>query len=183
MFERFTEQARMAVVLAQEEARAAAEPCIDGAHLLLGVSAAGGPGGRALAAAGVDPARLRTTIRQVGDPDGALDAEALAALGIDLDRVRESAEAAFGAGALDDEARPQRRRRPAGHLPFTRTSKHALEQSLRAVIRRGDRSIDTRHVLLGLLAVQEKRTTAVLARLGVDTADLRRRLEDDADAA
>ena len=48
--------------------------------------------------------------------------------------------------------------------------------------RRADH-IEPLHLLLGLLEVGEKRTTAVLRRLDVDPADLRRRLEGDADAA
>ena len=181
MFERFTEEARRVVVLAQEEARMAGDPCIDGAHLLLGIATSGGPGATALQDAGGDVVRLRTAVRETGDPDGPLDADALAALGIDLEQVRRTAEAAFGTGALEDRTR-QRRRRPSGHLPFTRHSKEALERSLRQALRRGDRVIDSRHLLLGLLDVGEKRTTAVLDRLAVDRTDLRRRL-DESDAA
>jgi ATP-dependent Clp protease ATP-binding subunit ClpA len=181
MFERFTEEARRVVVLAQEEARMVGDPCIDGAHLLLGIATSGGPGAQALQGAGVDVVRLRTAVRETGDPDGPLDADALAALGIDLDQVRRTAEAAFGAGALDDRSRP-RRRRGGGHLPFTRGSKESLERALRHALRRGDRVIDSRHLLLGLLDVAESRTTAVLDRLAVDRTDLRRRL-DAPDAA
>jgi ATP-dependent Clp protease ATP-binding subunit ClpA len=184
MFERFTDEARRVVVLAQEEARQAADPCVDGAHLLLGVAAVDGPGSAALRAAGVEPSRVRDAVREVGDPTAEpLDADALAALGIDLGRVRQAVESVFGSGALNRPAGYRRRRRPTGHLPLTRGSKKALEQSLRAALRRGDRSIDSRHLLLGLLDVDEKRTSAVLRRLDVDTADLRRRLEGDADAA
>jgi hypothetical protein len=42
--------------------------------------------------------------------------------------------------------------------------------------------IDSRHLLLGLLDVGEKRTTAVLDRLAVDRTELRRRI-DESDAA
>jgi ATP-dependent Clp protease ATP-binding subunit ClpA len=181
MFERFTEEARRVVVVAQMEAREAREPFIDATHLLLGVAMVGGPGGRALHAAGVDPSRLRTAVRAVGDPNSALDADALAALGIDLGKVQEAAEAAFGSGALADRAR-QGRRRPGGHLPFTDHAKKALSLSLRAAVRRGDGQIDTRHVLLGVLGAEEKRSTAVLDHLDVDLIELRQRL-DAADAA
>jgi ATP-dependent Clp protease ATP-binding subunit ClpA len=178
MFERFTEEARRVVVVAQMEAREAREPFIDATHLLLGIAMVGGPGGQAL---GVDPARLRTAVREIGDPDSALDADALAALGIDLGQVQAAAEAAFGSGALADRAR-QGRRRPNGHLAFTDHAKKALSLSLRAAVRRGDGEIDTRHVLLGVLGAEEKRATAVLDHLDVDVTDLRRRL-DASDAA
>ena len=185
MFERFTESARQVVVIAQEEAREAGDPCIDGAHLLLGIAEVPGPGRSALEGAGVEATRLRRAVREVGDPDSeVLDADALAALGIDLGRVRQAAEAAFGAGALDaGRRRWGRRRMPSGHLPFTAMSKKALELSVRAAVRRGDRAIDTRHLLLGLLAAEEKRSSAVLRRLAVDTLELRHRLAGDADAA
>jgi ATP-dependent Clp protease ATP-binding subunit ClpA len=183
MLERFTTEARQVVVLAQQEARSLREPFIDGAHLLLGIATVAGPGSRALQAAGVDVGRVRTASAEVGDPNRLpLDEEALAALGIDLGRVRAAAEAVFGAGALNDRS-PRRRRHPDGHLPFTDTSKKALELSLRAAVVRGDRSIDSRHLLLGLLDAEDKRATAVLVRLEVDTVDLRRRLRDHSDAA
>ena len=185
MFERFTEEARRVVVLAQQEAREAGDPCIDGAHLLLGIAEVAGPGSDALRAAGVGPDRLRDAVHASGDPDAdVLDADALAALGIDLGEVRRATEAAFGPGALSRASRFRRpRRRASGHLPFTGVAKQVLVESLRAATRRGDRSLDSRHLLLGLLEVGEKRTTAVLRRLDVDPADLRRRLEGDADAA
>jgi ATP-dependent Clp protease ATP-binding subunit ClpA len=183
MFERFTTEARQVVVLAQLEARNLRDPFIDGAHLLLGIATVAGPGSHALQAVGVDVSRIRTAIAEVGDPSSLpLDAEALTALGIDLSRVQAAAEAAFGAGALNDQS-GRRRRRPEGHLPFTATSKKALELSLRAALAQGDRSIDSRHVLLGVLDAGDKRATAVLHRLEVDTADLRRRLRDQSDAA
>jgi ATP-dependent Clp protease ATP-binding subunit ClpA len=187
MFERFTEEARRVVVLAQEEARDAGDPFIDGAHLLLGIAEVPGPGRAALQDAGVQAAALRRAIRDVGSPSSdALDADALAALGIDLTQVRAAAEAIFGSGALDDRRRRRWGRGPrrvGGHLPFTDTSKKALELSLRAAVRRGDRSLDTRHLLLGLLTAEEKRSTAALRSLAVDPAQLRSRLEDDSDAA
>jgi ATP-dependent Clp protease ATP-binding subunit ClpA len=185
MFERFTGEARRVVVIAQEEARNAGDPCIDCAHLLLGVAEVPGPGRAVLEGLGVRTSQLRRATGEVGDPDAQpLDADALAALGIDLGRVREAAEAAFGVGALDaGRRRWGRRRPPSGHLPFTPGSKKSLELSLRAAARRGDHAIDTRHLLMGLLGAEEKRCTAVLRRLGVDPADLLRRLESDSDAA
>jgi ATP-dependent Clp protease ATP-binding subunit ClpA len=184
MFERFTDEARHVVVTAQHEARDAGEPCIDVAHLVLGIAMVGGPGGAALRAGGVEATTLRAAMREVREPEGSLDGEALAALGIDLGRVRQAAEAVFGAGALDDRRQRHCRRRPAsGHLPFTPESKKSLELSLRAAVRRRDQVIDTRHLLIGVLAAEEKRSIAVLRRLGVDPAALRRRLEEDSDAA
>jgi ATP-dependent Clp protease ATP-binding subunit ClpA len=175
VFERFTDEARRVVVAAQEEARAARAAEVGPVHLLLGIAGAGGPGGRALGQAGADADRLREEVRAATD----LDAGALAALGIDLDRVREATEAAFGTGALDAG---HARSGPVRRARFARGSRTALEQTLRAALRRGDRRIGTDHLLAGVLAVDDLAVARVLARLGVDEDDLRRRLEDDAAA-
>lgn len=185
MFERFTAEARQVVVTAQDAARGAGDPCIDGAHLLLAIAEVPGPGRTVLVGWGVHPAEVRRAMREVANPDAEpLDADALAALGIDLGRVRQAAEAAFGAGALDARRGRWCRRRPvSGHLPFTPNSKKALELSLRAAVRRGDRAIDSRHLLLGALDAHDQRAEAVLRRLDVDPGTLRKRLEEDSDAA
>ena len=71
MFERFTESARRAMVLALQEARDARQPQVGPERLLLGVVAAeDGAAGVALASLGVDPARLRGHIDSThGDGD------------------------------------------------------------------------------------------------------------------
>jgi ATP-dependent Clp protease ATP-binding subunit ClpA len=173
MFERFTEEARWVVVHAHEEARDLRAARIEPVHLLLAMSREPGRGGHALRAAGADPGALRAAAVR-----SALDADALAALGIDLDRVRAAADAAFGPEALA-RARPA----PSGHLPFAPGSKRALEESLRAVVRRRERRIDGGAVLAGVLAVEDPVVDRVLRESGVDAADLRRRLEDRSDAA
>jgi ATP-dependent Clp protease ATP-binding subunit ClpA len=178
MFERFTEEARRVVVVAQTEAREGRVDHIGTEHLLLGLAIVAGPGSDVLRAAGVELRPLREAVLATADDD--LDPGALAALGIDLATVREKTEAAFGVGALSGR---RHRRQPDGHLPFTPYSKKSLELSLRAAVRRGDRSIDTRHLLLGVLGADDQRVTAILRRLGVDPGDLRRRAEGDADAA
>ncbi|GAB3192394.1 Clp protease N-terminal domain-containing protein [Geodermatophilus arenarius] len=177
MFERFAAEARTVVVLAQEEACSAGSDGVDPVHLLVALAAAPGPAGPLLAAAGVHVTDLRAGLPSSGG--GALDAEALAALGIDLDRVRAAAEAAFGPGALD-RGSPGRRR---GHLRFASGSREALKEALRAAIARGDRVIDGRHLLAGVLEVGDPAVSAALARAGADVAGLRRRLAGEADAA
>jgi len=166
MFERFTEEARWVVVHAQEEARALRAARIDPVHLLLALTRDPGPGGTTLRNAGVDADRLRAALQR----SSGLDADALATMGIDLDRVRAVAEAAFGAGALDRHAPA-----PSGHLPFARDSKKALEESLRATVRRKERRIDSGHVLAGVLAVDDATVTRLLQQLGADADALRRR--------
>ena len=173
MFERFTDEARQVVVRAQEEARELRARQIDPVHLLLALSRDAGRGGQVLRAAGADHAAVREARQR---SHGELDADALAAVGIDLDQVRAAAEAAFGPGALD------RGRARSGHLPFADGSKRALEEALRHVLqsklRRRARVIDSGAVLAGLLAVDDPVVTRVLRQLGTDADQLRGRLGD-----
>ena len=75
MFERFTEQARLAVVLAQEGARAVHDQCIDGAHLLFGLAAAGGPGGQVFANNGCTACHTLAAAQSTGNVGPNLDDE------------------------------------------------------------------------------------------------------------
>ncbi|WP_224391724.1 Clp protease N-terminal domain-containing protein [Pseudonocardia sp. ICBG1293] len=173
MFERFTDEARRVVVLAQEIARTRRAERIGPEHLLLGVlRCTGSPGEELLSTAGVD---AHTVTAELDRADGApgRGADALATLGIDLDAVRNAVEAGFGPGALD---RPRRGRWRAGHIPFERSSKKALELALREAIRLGDRFIGTEHVLLGLLH-PDTAASQVLDRRGVTLHDTRRAVE------
>jgi ATP-dependent Clp protease ATP-binding subunit ClpA len=140
MFERFTEQARQVVLLAQQEARELGHGSIGTEHLLLAVvTAPAGLGPRLLAEQGVGAAELR---REIAQRVGGLDRVALATIGIDLDRVREAVEAAFGPGALD--------RTRTGSIPFTAKAKRVLELSLRESRGLDVDYIGTEHILLGL---------------------------------
>ena len=174
MFERFTADARQAVVLAQQEARDLRAERIEPVHLLLALTRDAARGGTALRAAGVDHPSTRSALARSGGP---LDAEALAAVGIDLEQVRAAAEAAFGPGALDGG-----RSGGTGHLPFTDASKRALEQALRHVLRdrarRRERVIDSGAVLVGLLTVGDPLVARLLQRLGTDADRLRQELGD-----
>lgn len=145
MFEKFSKEARSAVVEAQTVAREAGSTAIDTRHVLVALAAAPGPAD-ALRGAGLDPA---DTARAVRDDlrAGGIDAEALAMLGVDLEAVRRETDAVFGAGALDRAGRRARK----GHIPFTPDAKKALELALREAVRLQDKSIDGRHLLLGIL--------------------------------
>lgn len=110
MFERFTPDARTAVVHAQEHARRLGHGYVGCEHLLLAVVALGPPASAVLREHGLTPERVEQEIvRQVGlgggSPFGALDREALADVGIDLDAVRARAEEFFGPEALTRAAR------------------------------------------------------------------------------
>lgn len=111
MFERFTEDARAAVIGAQAEARALGDRHIGTEHVLLSSPPPPRRGG-ALREHGLDADDLRTRIAAVNRTGGdVLDPDALRSIGIDLDAVREATEQSFGEGALDVPAGKLRRYR------------------------------------------------------------------------
>ncbi|WP_433781124.1 Clp protease N-terminal domain-containing protein [Actinomycetospora sp. CA-101289] len=177
MFERFTEPARRVVVLAQEDARERGDQSIGSEHLLLALCGAGGtPGAGLLAAQGVTAAAVEADLRRGERPGGPdlPDREALASVGIDLDEVRGRIEDAFGPGALENtRAAGRGRRRLWGHIPFEPGAKKALEYSLREAVRRGDRSLGTEHLVLGLLHEETGRASTLLRARGLTLEGMR----------
>lgn len=180
MFERFTQPARTAVrdaVVAAEQLRTDA---VDSRHLVVALAegAAAGPVAAALRAVGVEPADVAARARAAIAAGEALDGEALASLGIDLDAVRDRADAVFGAGALERAARPRLRR--SRTRPFTADAKKALELALREAVRLGDRGIDAPHLMLGVLRADSPggRVVVTLAQeAGSDVVAVREALE------
>lgn len=165
MFERFTEDARQVVTLAQDESRALGHRSIGTVHLLLSLSAGTGDGARALRDHGLEPDDLRARIRKLTGPGGnPIDGAALATIGIDIDEVRRAVEAAFGAGALEG-GHPV-----SGHIPFTPQAKKVLELSLRCALALKHKHISSGHVLLGLIRSRGADNLAlqVIADAGVD---------------
>jgi ATP-dependent Clp protease ATP-binding subunit ClpA len=176
MFERFTKEARAAVVAAQEVARETGSRSVDTRHVLVVLAESSGSIDRALRESGADAravaARARADLRR-----GGLDGDALAGLGIDLDAVRRHADAVFGPDALERASRTRR-----GHIPFTPDAKKALELALREAIRLEQRSIHSPHLLLGILRADNP-GRALLLQAGVNADALRTALEDQTRAA
>jgi ATP-dependent Clp protease ATP-binding subunit ClpA len=175
VFERFGRDTRTAVVLAVEEAKALGVDRVRPEHLLVGLALEReGPAAALLAEHGLDQP---TTRRLVDDLAGAdLDGEALAAVGIDVDQVRDSVEQSFGRGALD-----RVRRRPKyGHIPFSRPAKQALVGALRVArtVSRRQARIDGIHLLISLLDSDDRGVSDLLQRSGVDPARLRAAASD-----
>ncbi|WP_040696161.1 Clp protease N-terminal domain-containing protein [Nocardia vinacea] len=171
MFERFSRSARTAIVIAQEDARELRAPRIEVEHVLLGLLAQGEPELKTLLEeAGLTHREVLKTLGQQakGQPLGAEDAEALRSIGIDLDAVRESLEATFGEDALERAVPEERSRfgrgrdRNWGHIPFTRDAKKVLELGLREAMARKDRSIESGHLLLGILRAPNATTIRIL---------------------
>jgi ATP-dependent Clp protease ATP-binding subunit ClpA len=171
MFERFTTAARETVVGAQLEARQLHQDVVGTEHLLLAMLARPDTvTGAVLARHGLTHDSVAASVAaHVRRED--LDAEALNALGIDLDAVRTSVEATFGPGALDRNG-PRR----DAHLPFSRRAKKVLELSLREALALKSRSIGDVHIALGLLREGEGLAMQVLTERGIAPADLRRDL-------
>jgi ATP-dependent Clp protease ATP-binding subunit ClpA len=172
VFERFTQDARAAVVRARHEAAAAGRSEIGCEHLLLGLLAEPGPAAAALTAAGVELTALRAALPRGGQPKpDPLDADALASVGIDLDTVRRATDAAFGPGSLD-RAGPRRARRP-GRMRLTADAKKAMERALRATARLRHRQLSGAHLLIGIIDQGDNGALRLLAASGVNADALR----------
>lgn len=167
MFERFTTAARETVVSAQARARDLGQRTVGPEHLLLGVLTTAGTGQRVLLGAGADAAAVTAHVARRAAPD----AEALAALGVDLEEVRRRAEATFGPGALDAAPPPRRgflsRRLGLDHVPFEPAARQVLTDSLTAALSLHHRRIGTEHLLLALLGDEDGPAVAALRATGV----------------
>jgi ATP-dependent Clp protease ATP-binding subunit ClpA len=174
MMERFTPDARQAVAAAREEAVQLHHGFIGCEHLLLALAGAqDSPAAAAIAAFGLGVPALRERVTQIiGRGDQALDADALASLGIDLDTVRQAAEASFGRGALD-RIRGRRGRVGLGEcVRLTPRARKSLELALRAAVKRNDREISTGHLLLGVIHQGNNAALQVLKAEGVQAGAL-----------
>ncbi|WP_372671476.1 Clp protease N-terminal domain-containing protein [Amycolatopsis kentuckyensis] len=129
VYGRYTDRARHVVVEAQKAAVEHASPAIDTVHLVLGLL--------------TEPA--------------ALAAGAILAQGVQLDAVREAAEARLPA-PVDSVPNV---------VPFTPAAKKTLELTMREGLRLGHNYIGTEHLLLALLEQGEGAGFEVLDGLGV----------------
>jgi len=214
MFERFTAGARAIVAQAQEHARRLGHGYIGCEHLLLAAAASGEPAGAALRERGVTPEAVEAEIIRLaglGQAAGlfsALDRDALASIGIDIDAVRAQIEAAFGPDALTRAApgtcrgsRPAVARGPlallrrsrgagrgrdagapaarlGGHIPFTPRAKKSLALSLREATARQDGYIGAEHLTLALVGMNAGAVPSILSALGTTQAALRAAILD-----
>ncbi|MGI5352272.1 Clp protease N-terminal domain-containing protein [Streptomyces sp. CA-250714] len=194
MFERFSREARDVVIRAQDEANSLGHDWIGTEHLLLAaLHHPEQPGAATLVRLGITTTSCRAAVAGVvpgaREDLGPEDAEALRALGIDLEAVRRRAEESFGAGALDaapDSGRTKRGRgRGKGegtltrHVPFAARAKKVLKQALREALTRKDRGIGVEHVVLGVLRSEDNISLALFARLGIEPEVVRELVLDD----
>jgi ATP-dependent Clp protease ATP-binding subunit ClpA len=174
MFERFTRNARVVVIGAQEVAHRRRASDVHPAHLLESlVSTDGILAMQVLAELGAPGDEVRRVVRGFGSQySGVLDAEdaeALRLLGIDLDDVirRIDQDLNDGCGPI-----------PNGRKRFSPESKKVLELSLREALRLGDKFIGTEHVLLGLIRTGDRTVLQTLAAFDLGPADVRRAVAD-----
>jgi ATP-dependent Clp protease ATP-binding subunit ClpA len=154
VFNKFSKDARAAVVAGLEEAGRRGDRRVSSEHLLLG-----------LLRDSRSPAAVALGLRadDVRDALAEMDRTALAAVGVEV-------------AAMPDQTPPAARR-----LPFTAAAKSTLEQTLRIAVGRKDRRLESHHLLLALLARQAPDPVAeLLDRLGVDRDAVRSRLLDAA---
>lgn len=164
MFERFTRDARAAVMSAVSESERRGDRHIGTEHLLLGVIASANP----MTSAAVDAAGLHLQAARRALDDA--DSDALAAIGIDVTAARARSEAW--------RRSPGRFLRRPAHRPFTGGAKQTLEATLREALALRDRHIGTEHLLLALCARSAPDPASLLLRvLGVDAGRLRTDVE------
>jgi Clp amino terminal domain, pathogenicity island component len=186
MFERFTDKARAAVILARTEAGERGDQ-IRPVYLLHALASGEGVAAQVLAGLGVDPGDIGRRLDRTaplrkplaaGPPGG--DAEALASIGIDLDEIRRKVEENFGPGALERApASPQ----GTGRITMTREAKQSVELAAREARALRHSYIGTEHLLLGLLGAAERNprgdfSAETVGDLGIDPAQVRQRILD-----
>jgi ATP-dependent Clp protease ATP-binding subunit ClpA len=169
VFEFFTDRAKRAVVLSQDEAIALGHDFIGTEHILLGlVGTDRSTAGDVLREQGVELTRARQETVRVLEKAGIVAAggqpakDALSSIGIDVEEIQRRADDTFGPGAFQYP-------RPA----YTPHAKKALENTLREARALEHEEFGTEHILLGLLAAGEGRAIEVLAALEVDPTGLR----------
>jgi Clp amino terminal domain, pathogenicity island component len=192
MSRRITGEGRLVVMLAGEQARRLGHGFLGCEHLLYGLASVDSQAGTVLRARGITPQRYEEEFVNLVGPHRPLgaggaatdpfDREALAAIGIDMDVVRERIEAAFGPGALtrtDNQrvrrrfGRPRRAGIPSGHLPLTRRAKKCLGRALCHEQVRHSRQLVPDEIALAVLATNRGVAPRILSALGTSAPDLR----------
>jgi Clp amino terminal domain, pathogenicity island component len=191
MFERFTDRARTVMILARTTAAARGDQ-IRPVYLLHALTSADGVAARALAGLGIDASLVERELDRtapLGRPlEGEAtsgDAEALAAIGIDLDEIKRKVEESFGPGAL--ERVPPAPPGPlgwTGRIALTGEAKQVLALAVKEARALHHGYIGTEHLLLGVLDLAGRNprgdfTLETLHDMGIDPAQARQRVLDE----
>jgi ATP-dependent Clp protease ATP-binding subunit ClpA len=140
-----------------DEARRLGQRTVGTEHVLLALTR--DPGGNAstiLRQLDVSHGDIAESPCLAGTPTRRIDPDALAALGIDLETIRERLDETFGPGALEQTR--------AGCLGIMPRLKMALAY---AVDYAGDGPVQDEHMLLGLLSVPDSLAAHILSEFGV----------------
>jgi ATP-dependent Clp protease ATP-binding subunit ClpA len=179
MFERFLESARQVVEDAQAQGVRMDKPQVRAEHLLLALARDdSGIAARVLSGNGLTPEKIEnamaaTVAFESGDgPVTRADAEALKAIGIDLDEVLRKVEGVAGAQSAGVTA-GRHRGFLAKHLPFSSDAKRAIVAGVTEAKQRGDGYISAEHLLLGVLSQDKSVAVELLRLLGTTAEDLR----------
>jgi hypothetical protein len=140
-----TMDARRAVRLARQEAIGLGVDVVEPVHLLLGV---------------------------IATRDGTA-AQALAGLGVSLERARRAADPVPGRRAAEAARRDGRRPRPR----LSGQGRRILEQAAYEMRDRADNRLGAEHLLLALVSDPSGDAAKALGRLGITTSTVRKRLE------
>lgn len=167
-FKRFHNDARQAVIRARDSAKKLGADRVGTEHLLLAIlDADDNVARRILERHGLTYGTAYDLVRNMS-PNPPLDAQALEAIGIDLEAVRGKLEAVFGKGVLDSPKPSQRGR----HHAFGQDARKTLELSLRESIALHSNHISAGHILLGLIRA-DSGAARVLREAGIDPKALR----------
>lgn len=186
MFECFNEAAREIVVDAQAHAQRLRHGFLGCEHLLIAVVSTDGDAAEVLRGAGLTQQAVEAaTLRIVGAPSALLDREALAAIGIDLDVIREKIEASFGRDVLAPWPRRRGRRRrrrscdsESGHMPFTGRAKECMELAVREAQAVPTAEIGVEHIALALTTIAGGVVPEIFAARGASASGLHAKILD-----
>ena len=193
-----TAEARAIQVYGFEHARRLGLPYVGCEHWLIALAAADHPAGAALREHGVTPERVEEEAARLagGGLFGDLDGEALAAVGIDVDTVRDRMTQTFGLEALSRAGHaarpravsrprwdPRRQGGPGVHangvfLPHSPDVIQCLRSARAEQQARHDAQIGVELLALSLLSVTTGVVPPVLAALGTPAATLRAAVTD-----
>jgi ATP-dependent Clp protease ATP-binding subunit ClpA len=151
MFERFAHEARRVAVEANSVAAGLGAPSIEAEHLLISIASGNDPAGHALRDVGLDAHEVREAIQRDF-------ARVLGRVGIDASGVTPSANC--------------RRTKPRWGASATQGLVRAYEEAKR----RGERTIRSEHILLGLLRAEHGAVPRILNAEGIDREVLTARL-------
>jgi ATP-dependent Clp protease ATP-binding subunit ClpA len=190
-----TAEARAIQMGAFEDALRLGHAYVGSEHTLLALAGADHPAAAVLREHGVTPGRVEEQVVRLagGGLFGDLDRNALAAVGIDVDAVRDRMTETFGREALSRAGQaatahpwgiagprwdPRRRGGPGIHAggvfrPHSPDAAQFLRNARAEQLDRHDPQIGVEHFALSLLSLTDGQVPPILAALGVETSALR----------